>query len=195
LPAGRPVADLRGVALPAVLPAGPLQVVLAVAGPDGVVVGKQSLGTVQVQDRAHNYTIPTSQVPLAASFGDQIALLGYDLSSSTLQAGGTLTVTLNWQVVRTPNQDYTVFVHLLDANGKIVAQDDSQPAHGTLPTRGWLPREVVADRHTIALPAALPADSYRLEVGWYDAASGKRLPLVAPLSGDHLELPTPLQVP
>jgi hypothetical protein len=82
-----------------------------------------------------------------------------------------------------------VFVHLLDAAGRIVAQTDGQPGDGALPTRGWLPREVVTDPRRIALPASLPAGAYRLELGWYDAATGQRLTVNAPPGADHLLLP------
>jgi len=33
------------------------------------------------------------------------------------------------------DQDYTVFVHLLDSSGKLIAQADSQPRSGTYPPR------------------------------------------------------------
>jgi hypothetical protein len=40
---------------------------------------------------------------------------------------------------------------------------------------------------TLTLPASAPPGDYRLRVGWYDPASGQRLPLVAPAAGDAFD--------
>jgi hypothetical protein len=66
----------------------------------------------------------------------------------------------------------TAFVHLLNADGEIVAQRDHIPADGTRPTTGWLPGEIVADSYRLPLP---PGGPYTLAVGLYDAASGMRI--------------------
>jgi len=79
-----------------------------------------------------------------------------------------------------------VFVHLLDAEGRIVAQHDSQPQDGAYPTSVWDAGEVVADEHVLDLPVDLPAGHYRLRVGWYLPGSGDRLPVVG--DGDSVEL-------
>lgn len=195
LPAGRMVADPRLFQLPAVLAGGPLQIVLTSHG-DGSSAAAHTLvlGTLQAEDRRHSYTAPASQYPLSTSFAGQIALLGYDLPATSVAVGGNLAITLNWRALQTPQQDYTVFVHLLDGAGHIVAQNDSQPAAGTLPTRGWLPNEVVTDPHQIALPRTLPAGAYRLEIGWYDAGTGRRLAMSTPPAADHLVLPQVISI-
>ncbi len=195
LPTGRVVADPRTFQLPAVLQTGPLRVVVSVT-PERTTAGTAtiSLGMVQAQDRQHTFSVPVSQFPLSATFGSQIALRGYDLPATVVKAGQQLTMTLNWQALKTPGQDYTVFIHLLDAKGQIAAQGDSQPGGGTLPTRGWLPNEVVSDRHVVSLPSLLPAGTYHIELGWYDAASGQRLILAAPPGADHLLLSQDIEV-
>ena len=43
-------------------------------------------------------------------------------------------ITLNWKSESTAEEDYTVFAHLLDADGNILSQDDNSPR---LPTRYW----------------------------------------------------------
>lgn len=116
------------------------------------------------------------------------------MPTTTVQAGGRLPITLNWRALQTPTHNYTVFVHLLNASGQIAAQNDSPPVHGTLPTLGWLPQEVVSDEHVIVLPAALATGDYHLEVGWYDAATNQRLPLVPPTGANSLVLPQTITV-
>jgi hypothetical protein len=125
--------------------------------------------------------------PAQADFGGQIELLGYDAAREE----GALAVTLHWRCLQPPNVDYTVFVHLLDAEGEIVAQHDSQPQDGAFPTSVCDAGEVMADAHTLPLPPELPAGDYRLRVGMYQTETGERLPVGG--SGDSVEFgPVPL---
>lgn len=110
-----------------------------------------------------------------AILGEKIALLGYDLGMDGTGPGDEkrLTVTLYWQALQTMDKDYTVFVHALDADGRLVAQDDSQPRDGGYPTSIWAAGEVVADRHTLTLPPG----AYTLVAGMYELATMTRLPV------------------
>jgi hypothetical protein len=112
--------------------------------------------------------------PLQANFDSKIALLGYDLE----QSGDELRLTLHWQAERPLNADYTVFVHLLDQDGEIVAQQDGQPGQGTYPTSVWDEGEVVSTRHTLRIDPKLPAGKYTLAAGWYLLETGVRLPVL-----------------
>jgi len=66
-------------------------------------------------------------------FGDQIALVGYARQASVAR-GATLAVKLYWRARAPIAEDYTVFMHLVDANDKMVAQQDAQPQRGAYPT-------------------------------------------------------------
>ncbi len=125
--------------------------------------------------------------PLDLTLGEEIALIGYDLT-----LGDPLGLTLYWRCLGTPGDDYTVFVHALDAAGDIVAQADSQPQSGAYPTSIWVPGEVVPDE--FALPMTdLPGGDYRLAVGLYRLATAERLPMTDArgqrLPDDRLLLP------
>ena len=109
-----------------------------------------------------------------ATFGDVIHL-EYAAIASTAQPGGVLPVALHWKAKQPVQEDYHVFIHLLDAKGYRVAQSDNQPALWTRPTSGWTPGELVEDRHALALPTDLPAGDYTLVAGIYLPASGERL--------------------
>src|SRR5579884_2279032 len=61
----------------------------------------------------------------AFTFGNTFALRGYRLQPGA--NGSTLTVTLYWQADRRPDFDYSVFVHLIDGSGRMVAQNDHPP--------------------------------------------------------------------
>jgi hypothetical protein len=87
-------------------------------------------------------------------------------------------VTLYWAAYRRPAQDYTVFVHVYDAAGKLVTSHDGPPLFGYLPTSTWGTPDIVSDRHAIPLPDDWTSGEYRLVAGLYDPATARRLPLV-----------------
>jgi hypothetical protein len=115
------------------------------------------------------------QHPTAAFF-EFVALRGYDLSATRVHPGEMLNLILHWEVLAPVDTDYTVFVHLLDAKGRPVAQADGQPLAGAYPTALWDAGERIADRRAIPLGNTVPAGDYRLGVGWYLLEAGQRLP-------------------
>lgn len=107
-----------------------------------------------------------------------IRLEGYALSPETTP-GGELLLALRWESLRPMEQDYQVFVHLLNANDEKLAQRDGQPVQWLRPTSTWQPGEKIIDRYGLLLPDDLPIGSYALAVGLYDPVSGQRLPISA----------------
>ncbi len=105
---------------------------------------------------------------------------------SEIGAGGVLSVDLRWFTEHTPMRDLTVFVHIIDESGEIVAQKDERPFAGRFPTASWQVGERLRDQIEIQLPANATASEYGLRVGLYD--ENGRLPLRNG-SGDYLELP------
>ncbi len=120
---------------------------------------------------------PEAARPVNADLGHQIALAGYNAPDS-LRAGKEFDVTLYWKAQQPPEDNYVVFVHVLDANKRLVAGHDGPPMEGRYPTRAWLPgNEIVPDTHHITLPPDLAAGVYRLQVGMYRWPSLERLPV------------------
>ncbi|OQA41031.1 MAG: hypothetical protein BWY52_02706 [Chloroflexi bacterium ADurb.Bin325] len=120
-------------------------------------------------------------------FGGQITLLGYAVT----EGRDTITVRMYWQALRPPAEDYTIFVHLLDAQGRIIAQRDQQPTGGRMPTSTWPRGYTVADEVVLNVSANLPAGAYQLVTGVYQPLTMLRLPATdaagRPL-GDHVSL-------
>jgi hypothetical protein len=85
----------------------------------------------------------------------------------------TLLVELAWRAEAITPTSYTVFVQLLGADGRPLAQSDRLPQHEGVarPTNSWLPDEYVLDAHTLPLPA----EPFTILVGLYDAATGVRV--------------------
>lgn len=125
------------------------------------------------------------QRELAADFSGHLRLLGYRLEADgqpikdTIRPGRNLCVDLLWQAQQSlaKEEDYTVFVHLLDARGERWAQHDGRPLDGLYPTYRWAKGEMVRDRHCLPLPSNLPEGRYIIQVGLYTLATGKRLAL------------------
>jgi len=118
-----------------------------------------------------------------ADFGP-IVLIGFDAPKQA-SPGQTVPVRLYWRAMTPMREDYTVFVHLLDASGKLVAQADAMPRGGAYPTSAWRV-SVIPDEHTLNLPVGLSPGDYTIRVGLYLAPAGPRLPLGP--SGDAFTL-------
>ncbi len=108
---------------------------------------------------------------VGATFDGTIRLEGYRRRTS----GATLNVTLWWQALAPSPEDYKLFVHLVDEGGQLVAQYDAMPCAWACPTSGWTTGQRVADDVPLFL-GGLPSGSYYLNVGFYDPATGERLP-------------------
>jgi len=122
---------------------------------------------------------PELNLPTDTVFAERIRLAGVDLSETSARAGDAVTVTLQWEAFDRIVEDYTGFVHLVDAAGKDVVQDDHPPLHGEFPTRLWFAGTVVSDPYRLDLPADLPAGTYDLMGGLYRPGSNQRLPAIA----------------
>jgi mannosyltransferase len=118
--------------------------------------------------------------PAEADFGGQAQLLGMS------QVSGTELI-LFWQALSAMETNYTIFVHLLDADGETLVNADHQPPR---PTREWRPGQAIPDRVSLALSPDLPTGEYWIEIGLYDADDPalSRLPL-GDGSGDRVIMP------
>lgn len=107
-------------------------------------------------------------------FGKQITLIGYDVIHAASPNPG-FELVLYWKRIAPIETDYTTFVHVFDANGQRIAQQDRMPPNN--PTSLWDDGEIVIERFQFDVPAK------QIAVGWYRADTGERLPL-ADASGD-----------
>jgi hypothetical protein len=131
--------------------------------------------------------------PVAYNLDHKVALIGYHMTDNPLSPGESLTVTFYWRALAEMSEAYTVFVHLLDADGTLLGQDDGPPLDGDYPTLGWSPGEELADTHVIPIKADLVAGA-RLSVGLYRLEDGTRLPVYAPTDARVPEDAIPLDL-
>ncbi len=117
---------------------------------------------------------PAVKNPIFYNLGGKVALIGYDLSGVLNQGKDGVKVKLYWRALSPMGKDYTVFVHLIDEDGKIKAQGDDQPVDGGSPTSIWRVGEIIEDEHFISLS---PSEKCRCQVavGMYDLQTMERL--------------------
>jgi hypothetical protein len=153
------------------LAGGPYSMVLSLVQ-DGQPVGQSAVvGKVEMLLPERSFSVPVMGKAVGATYGNDLRLLGYDLET----AADSFHITLHWQAMQRMDVSYTMFVHLFDpATGDIVAQADVVPYGFTYPTAWWEAGEVVSDEVVVLLDE-VPAGTYRLAIGVYDADTGDRL--------------------
>ena len=122
---------------------------------------------------------PTAAVSaVRAELGNQFAILGVSAEPAQLMPGETADVTVVWQALAPVRDDYSVFVHLVNDDGLTIAQTDTMPGGGLLPTSQWTPGQTRTERYAVAIPtAAYTPDRGRWVVGMYIHKTGERLPV------------------
>ena len=122
--------------------------------------------------RASDEHIPSS---LFRNLGFQIALLGYGLDSTTASPGTTVEVSLWWLALARMDKDYTAFIHLTDAEGRLWAQDDRVLEHDGRLTSAWRVAQWVKEEYQLELPPDAPSGKYTVQAGLYHWETGERL--------------------
>ena len=69
-----------------------------------------------------------------ADFSGEMKLLGYRLPDGAVAPGQSLHLTLYWQAQIAMDRNWSIFVHVVDDQGVIVAQRDRYPGNGALAT-------------------------------------------------------------
>jgi hypothetical protein len=190
--AGDYVRTVHALEIPGDAPNGKAVVRVALVTPDDKPVGRADgapIAGIEIVGRAHTFEAPKPQTAQTARFGDAIEWVGYDLPETTLRAGERFQLTLHWRALKPTDKAYTVFVHLLDANGRVIGQKDAPPLNGEAPTDGWVAGEFIADAFTFDVAVDALNGAASVEIGFYDPLSGQRLPVTDANGvgqGDHV---------
>lgn len=119
---------------------------------------------------------PAIENPVYFDLGHTIALVGYKIEPSPTP-GGDLQVKLYWRCLQRMEKDYTVFLHLIDREGRVWGQQDGKPRGGYYPTSLWGVDELVEDLHLVPVSQVTPGEEYRLLLGLYLLETMERLPV------------------
>lgn len=117
----------------------------------------------------------SKMIVINARIGEAI-LVGYRIHGDAARTPNrsTLRLSLYWRAAQKIEKDLTVFVHLVDASERVIAQRDNAPVRGTYPTSAWQLGELIVDAHDLDVDA--PSGTYALMAGMYDLATLVRLP-------------------
>lgn len=119
---------------------------------------------------------PPAEVKSGANFGDAFELTSAILNPSRGTPGESVRVLMNFKVMKQPDRDYGIFVHIEDVDGRAERFNvDHAPRK---PTSQWQPGEVVQDMFEIPIPPTMQVRGLSLLIGFWDPSTGQRLPIV-----------------
>jgi hypothetical protein len=110
------------------------------------------------------------------SLGGMAAVCGFQVTPNVLRPGEPLDVVVYWETLSATPDLYTVFVHLIDEQGVVIAQRDTYPGLGRYPTVNWTPGQLFADTYRVWLPeTAYAPNTLSIRVGLYRPDAGRLL--------------------
>jgi hypothetical protein len=112
----------------------------------------------------------TSTDSYLASWGQSIRLITATIS---IEAGVPV-LELDWSIDSALDSNQTVFVHVQDASGQIVAQADGDLIGGYVPIGLWPPGMIVDDRRPLIRSGGFASGQYTIALGLYDRGSLQR---------------------
>lgn len=114
-------------------------------------------------------------VPLQVRFGDDLVLMGYDLTSTVMATDRATALTLYWRVAQPTQTNYSVGVHLVNEWGLLTGQEDHQHPNG-YPTSMLQTDEFIRDTYTFTPFAGTPpGGKYTLLVTVYEEGTGQHV--------------------
>jgi len=98
------------------------------------------------------------------------------ISTALETEAGTPVLKLNWGIAGSVDPLQTVFVHVSDETGKIVAQADGDLISRLAPFSNWAPGDLIEERRPLSLPSNLSPGTYTVTLGLYNRESLQRTP-------------------
>ena len=114
--------------------------------------------------------------PLERAFAQGALLLtGYDQTVLEQAGGPALELALYWRPAQSLDRTFKLSFRFLDAEGRLLSQEDRFPLRQVYPSWAWLPGETVRDVHILSLPVDPRQQPLTLRVILYDAADGQEV--------------------
>lgn len=129
-------------------------------------ISSEWVGDVRFERFASPETFDISET-INVPFGDNITLQTIALSDTAFSPTDVIQIQLEWVTTSMLDTRYKVFLQLLDSNGELVAQRDSEPGGNQVLTTLWQPDVTVTDNHALAF-SNLSTGDYTLIIGLYD---------------------------
>lgn len=110
---------------------------------------------------SYDATVPLSDA--LAEWENGLQLIATEIRGDLVPAS-QINVHLDWRVTQgRPPSDYHFFVHVLDANGQLVAQDDAGTVHPVY----WRAGDLLKTQFWVQLPEGFSAETHTIHVGLY----------------------------
>ena len=109
-------------------------------------------------------------------FAEGFTLRGYEIPE-TIQAGDVVVTRWWWSANNDIDTNLTQFIHITNIETDELFVFDQIPFGGRFPTSDWVADMSEVDTWQFQLPATLPAATYRIATGLYDATTGTRMPI------------------
>lgn len=109
------------------------------------------------------------------TFAEKLSLVGFGLDKMAVAPGEVVTVSLLWRAEAEMDEDYTAFVHVVDENGRLVAQQDLRLDPST---SSWQTGQIGRTQHILSIPAETESANVTLYIGLYHWPSLQRLPIL-----------------
>lgn len=122
---------------------------------------------------------PRPQHPLSIRFGDDVELVGYDVSSPRWEPGSRVRFTWYWHALADVDDDFKAFTHVGDGTGQHhFGADDEGLVRQVYPVGRFERGEYVRDVQDLTLPATFQADNASVYLGVYRrSGTRERLPV------------------
>ncbi len=139
-------------------------------------------GATEAERRQATVTkVPPLSIKNGANLGGKVELVGATVEPGRVVPGQPARVTLFFKVLERIDDDYTVFVHVEDVDGRMERMNlDHKPANGMYPTTQWKPGETVKDEFTLYLPPSTPSRGVNIWLGLWEPRTDTRMPLTNP---------------
>ncbi len=161
---------LSSVVLPSVLLLGPACIVEA---PGGASPQERRAATVA--------QVPPLSLRNGANLDGKVEVVGATVQPGRLTPGEQAKVTLYFKVLQPLEDDYLVFVHVEDPEGRMERMNvDHPPAGGLYATSQWKAGETVKDEFNIYLPAGASPRALNIWLGLWEPRTDSRLRLTNP---------------
>ncbi len=108
-------------------------------------------------------------------FAEPFSFEGWELANAAVKPGEPVILLVYWRAAQPLARDYTMFTHLVNARGEMVAGYDGPPRYGKAPTSRWRAGQLISDGIVIPIDASIAPGEYQIELGWYDPTTLQRL--------------------
>lgn len=114
-------------------------------------------------------------LPSPADFGHTIGILDYRITPSAVSAGDEITVTVNWQALSSPQEDYWFLLQLVGT--ETVATKEGVPSAGRVTTDWWKTGQQFVSSHKLVIPPSVTPGTYALRIGLHPFGKWEWLPV------------------